>query len=73
MATVISITSRSDRQPVTSRKLLTPGEVARAFKIHPKSVTRWAIQGRLSYVRTPGGHRRYFEDEVRGLLNDGRP
>lgn len=70
MGSVTSITSHRNRAPVTTRSLLTPGEVALAFKIHPKSVTRWAKQGRLSSIRTPGGHRRYFEDEVRGLLNE---
>jgi len=31
-------------------------------------VTRWARGGKLSSIRTPGGHRRYSESEVRGLL-----
>lgn len=48
--------------------LLTPGEVAVLFRVDPKTVTRWAQAGKLSTVRTLGGHRRYHEDEVRGLL-----
>lgn len=47
---------------------LTPSEVARMFSVDPATVTRWAKAGRLSSVRTPGGHRRYWESEVRGLL-----
>ena len=48
--------------------LLTPGEVAVLFRVDPKTVTRWAQAGKLSTVRTLGGHRRFHEDEVRGLL-----
>lgn len=49
-------------------KLLTPAEVAELFRVDPKTVTRWAKSGKLSSIRTLGGHRRYWEDEVRGLL-----
>ncbi len=48
--------------------LLTPAEVAVMFRVSPKTVTRWAREGKLSCVRTPGGHRRYRESEVRALL-----
>ncbi len=44
-------------------------EVARLFRVDPKTVTRWAQAGRISSIRTPGGHRRYREAEVRQLLN----
>lgn len=57
---------------MTSRgatRLLTPAEVATLFKVDPKTVTRWAKLGKLSSIRTLGGHRRYKEDEVLGLLN----
>jgi excisionase family DNA binding protein len=48
--------------------LLTPSEVATMFRVDPKTVTRWAKSGKLSSIRTLGGHRRYREAEVRGLL-----
>jgi excisionase family DNA binding protein len=48
--------------------LLTPSEVASMFRVDPKTVTRWAKAGKLSAVRTLGGHRRYRESEVRELL-----
>jgi excisionase family DNA binding protein len=44
--------------------LLTPAEVAAAFRVDPKTVTRWAKAGKLSSLRTLGGHRRYLEAEV---------
>jgi excisionase family DNA binding protein len=52
-----------------SESLLTPSEVATLFRVDPKTVTRWAKAGKLSSIRTLGGHRRYHEAEVRNLLN----
>jgi len=49
-------------------RLLTPSEVASLFRVDPKTVTRWAKSGKLSSIRTLGGHRRYYESEVRDLL-----
>jgi excisionase family DNA binding protein len=51
-----------------SEPLLTPAEVAAMFRVDPKTVTRWAKAGKLSSIRTLGGHRRYRESEVRALL-----
>jgi len=52
-----------------SEALLTPAEVAAMFRVDPKTVTRWAKAGKLSSIRTLGGHRRYRESEVRELLS----
>jgi excisionase family DNA binding protein len=49
-------------------RLLTPGEVAGLFRVDPKTVTRWATAGRIGSIRTPGGHRRFRESEVKALL-----
>jgi excisionase family DNA binding protein len=54
--------------PSESDKLLTPAEVATMFRVDPKTVTRWAKAGRLTSIRTLGGHRRYRETEVRALI-----
>ena len=48
--------------------LLTPSEVAALFRVDPKTVTRWAKAGKLTSIRTLGGHRRYKESEVKALL-----
>ena len=48
--------------------LLTPAEVASLFRVDPKTVTRWAKAGKLTSIRTLGGHRRYKESEVKSLL-----
>lgn len=61
-------------EPVVSPsddRLLTPAEVAALFRVDPKTVTRWAAAGRISAIRTPGGHRRFRESEVKALLDEG--
>lgn len=52
----------------TEDRFLTPAEVADIFRVDPKTVTRWAAAGRLDSIRTPGGHRRFRESDVRALL-----
>jgi len=49
--------------------LMTPGQVARAFNVDPKSVARWNTEGKLPAVRTVGGHRRFRRSDVETLLN----
>ena len=36
--------------------LLTPKEVAQRFHVNPKTFTRWAKAGKLTAIRTLGGH-----------------
>lgn len=49
-------------------ELLTPGEVAKLFKVDPKTVTRWAHAKKLPSITTPGGHKRFRESVIRKLL-----
>lgn len=49
-------------------RLLLPYEVARMFRVDPKTVSRWARAGRIRSLRTPGGHRRLYESDIRALL-----
>jgi excisionase family DNA binding protein len=49
-------------------QLLTPSEVAQMFRVNPKTVTRWARAGKISAIRTLGGHRRFRESEIRKFL-----
>ena len=53
-------------------RLMTPSEVAFLFRVDAKTVTRWATSGKLTSIRTLGGHRRYWESEVMSLFNGGR-
>jgi excisionase family DNA binding protein len=53
-------------------ELLTPAEVAALFRVDPKTVTRWANAGKLTPMRTLGGHRRYSTSEIRKLVDTSR-
>jgi excisionase family DNA binding protein len=48
--------------------LLTPAEVAALFRVNPKTVTRWARAGKITAIRTLGGHRRFRASEIRRCL-----
>ena len=50
--------------------LLTPREVAELFGVDPKTVTRWAKAGKITSIRTLGGHRRFRKSEVDDLRNN---
>lgn len=50
-------------------QLLTPSEVAAMFRVNPKTVTRWARAGKISAIRTLGGHRRFRASEIRRFLD----
>jgi excisionase family DNA binding protein len=68
--------SQSNYAPLSANnqeKLLTPAEVASLFRVDPKTVTRWAKAGKLTSIRTLGGHRRYKESEVKALLKSISP
>ena len=56
-------------RPNDGDELLTPSEVAALFRVDPKTVTRWAKAGKLTSIRTLGGHRRYRAGEVYNLLD----
>jgi excisionase family DNA binding protein len=51
-------------------QLLTPSEVAAMFRVNPKTVTRWARAGKLTAIRTLGGHRRFRVSEIKRCLEE---
>lgn len=55
--------------PMGDDVLLTPSEVARIFRVNPKTVTRWARSGKLPAIRTLGGHRRFRSADIRAFLD----
>jgi excisionase family DNA binding protein len=54
-------------------RLLTPGEVADLFREDPKTINRWAQQGRLPAIHTLGGHRRYRSSDIEPHLTASKP
>jgi excisionase family DNA binding protein len=59
--------SQSARRAPRVASFLRSAEVAAILQVSPKTVCRWAQQGRLPYQRTLGGHRRYPEQVIREL------
>lgn len=49
-------------------QLMTPAQVARIWQVDPKTVTRWAQDGKLISIRTLGDHRRYSREQVESLI-----
>jgi excisionase family DNA binding protein len=57
---------------IQSPRYLRSAEVADILHVAPKTVSRWAKEGKLPFLRTLGGHRRYPEAEIRQLANQLR-
>jgi excisionase family DNA binding protein len=54
-----------------ARQYLTRSEVAQLFEVSPATVARWTRKGKLPFVLTPGGQRRYPRSQVTALLHGG--
>jgi excisionase family DNA binding protein len=51
-------------------RYLHPAEVADILHVSPKTVARWAKEGKLPFLQTLGGHRRYPATEIRQLADE---
>ncbi len=51
-----------------SEEYLSRAQVADLFNVSPSTITRWAEEGKLSYIRTLGGHRRYLTQGILDLV-----
>jgi excisionase family DNA binding protein len=56
-------------EPEVPRYLHT-AEVADILHVSPKTVSRWAKEGKLPFLKTLGGHRRYPATEIRQLADE---
>ena len=65
-------TQRSGKAVPHPPSYLHPAEVADILHVSPKTVSRWAKEGKLPFLKTLGGHRRYPETEIRELAEDLR-
>ena len=61
--------SNDPNRKAQPRELLTSSEVAERFSVHPNTVTRWSNSGKIGGLRTLGGHRRFYADEVEKLVD----
>ncbi|HYT29930.1 MAG TPA: helix-turn-helix domain-containing protein [Actinomycetota bacterium] len=51
-------------------RYLKTSEVARLLHVSPKTVTRWAKDGKLPHSRTLGGHRRFPAGSIEQLAQE---
>lgn len=45
-------------------KYITPQEAHKLFGFHPKTLNRWALAGKIDFIRSVGGHARYSVDSL---------
>jgi excisionase family DNA binding protein len=50
-----------------SEEFLRPAEAAQLLHVSPQTISRWAKEGRIGYVVTLGGHRRFRASEIHRL------
>ena len=65
-------TQRSGEAVPDPPSYLHTAEVADLLQVSPKTVSRWAKEGKLPFLKTLGGHRRYPEAEIRELAEELR-
>jgi excisionase family DNA binding protein len=51
---------------------LSLGEAARRLGVHANSLRRWADNGQIAHIVTPGGHRRFAAENIHTLLEQRR-
>ncbi len=50
-----------------------PGRVAEELRVNPKTVTRWAKDGKIKSILTPGKQRRIPKTELESLIRGDHP
>jgi excisionase family DNA binding protein len=63
---------RSGKAAPDLPRYLRTAEVADILHVSPKTVSRWAKEGKLPFLKTLGGHRRYPAAEIRQLADELR-
>ena len=58
--------------PLEGDRWLTLGQACRLLNVDESTLRRWADAGQVRTFRTPGGHRRFAEGDVRAIVG-GRP
>ncbi|BAZ14026.1 resolvase domain protein [Calothrix sp. NIES-4071] len=46
---------------------LTPQQVYKQYGFHPKTLADWADAGKVEFIRSPGGHRRYSQQSIENI------
>jgi excisionase family DNA binding protein len=51
----------------SEEEFLRPAEAAKLLHVSPQTISRWAKEGKIGYVVTLGGHRRFRSSEIHAL------
>jgi excisionase family DNA binding protein len=62
----------AQRKGADTPNYLRAAEVADILHVSPKTVSRWAKEGKLPFMKTLGGHRRFPEAKIRELVDELR-
>jgi excisionase family DNA binding protein len=54
---------------ISKNSLLTPAEAAELLHVAPTTIRHWAQIGRLPFLTTPGGHRRFDKNDILSLMS----
>ena len=63
---------RDDPETLTTR-WITLGQACKLLGVNESTLRRWADAGHVRSFRTPGGHRRFSEDDLRVLVSGQGP
>ncbi len=63
---------RDDPESLTTR-WITLGQACKLLGVNESTLRRWADAGHVRSFRTPGGHRRFSEDDLRSLVAGQAP
>jgi excisionase family DNA binding protein len=66
------VAQRKGNARIETPSYLRTAEVADILHVSPKTVSRWAKEGKLPFLKTLGGHRRYPEAKIRELAAELR-
>ena len=59
----------------TNVMYLTPTEAQKRYGYHRRTLSRWADDGKIDFIKSPGGHRRYSVESLERVISqeDTRP
>jgi excisionase family DNA binding protein len=55
--------------PAPQKAYLRAAEAAALLRVSPKTISRWAREGKLGHVVTLGGHRRFRRSDIEALAD----
>lgn len=47
-------------------------EVARLWRVHARTIRRWAKEGKLPHIKLPSGQMRFSRDEMYRVFREGQ-